>query len=97
MLTNSQYPPKVNANSPKSYVDTDGNGIETVLIDGSGSHTHFQVCTMFSDFCKQADGLRCVVHTLSSRLVSDSRSFDSISIKKRVLLSLLRRRTSPTP
>ncbi|PXF47725.1 hypothetical protein BWQ96_02407 [Gracilariopsis chorda] len=35
------YPPQINANSPKSYVDTDGNGFVTVQIDGSGSHTHF--------------------------------------------------------
>ncbi|KAI0565904.1 Malectin [Gracilaria domingensis] len=35
------YPPQLNANSPKSYVDIDGNGMESVFIDGSGSHTHF--------------------------------------------------------
>ncbi|CAN8073805.1 unnamed protein product [Agarophyton chilense] len=35
------YPPQLNANSPKSYVDADGNGMEAVFIDGTGSHTHF--------------------------------------------------------
>lgn len=34
------YPPKINANSPVSYVDTDGDGFETVMISGEGSHTH---------------------------------------------------------
>ncbi|CAN8070655.1 unnamed protein product [Agarophyton chilense] len=35
------YPPQINANSPKSYVDSDGDGFQTVRIDGSGSHSHF--------------------------------------------------------
>ncbi|KAI0565937.1 Malectin [Gracilaria domingensis] len=35
------YPPQINANSPKSYVDSDGDGFHTVQIDGSGSHSHF--------------------------------------------------------
>lgn len=35
------YPPQLSANSPKSYVDTVGDGFVTVRIDGSGSHTHF--------------------------------------------------------
>ncbi|PXF41700.1 Bile salt-activated lipase [Gracilariopsis chorda] len=35
------YPPQINANSPKSYVDSDGDGFVSVTIDGSGSHSHF--------------------------------------------------------
>ncbi|PXF40247.1 hypothetical protein BWQ96_10051 [Gracilariopsis chorda] len=35
------YPPRINANSPKSYVDSDGDGFVSVTIDGSDSHSHF--------------------------------------------------------
>lgn len=35
------YPPQFTANSPKSYVDGDGDGFVTVRIDGDGSHSHF--------------------------------------------------------
>lgn len=35
------YPPRLSASSPKSYIDTVGEGFVTVFIDGSGSHTHF--------------------------------------------------------
>eukprot|EP00178_Gracilaria_changii_P027577 TRINITY_DN88_c0_g2_i1.p1 TRINITY_DN88_c0_g2~~TRINITY_DN88_c0_g2_i1.p1 ORF type:complete len:1049 (+),score=148.56 TRINITY_DN88_c0_g2_i1:203-3349(+) len=35
------YPPQLNANSPKSFVDLDADGFEAVFIDGGGSHTHF--------------------------------------------------------
>lgn len=35
------YPPQLTASSPKSYVDADGDGFVTVLLDGSRSHTHF--------------------------------------------------------
>lgn len=35
------YPPQGDANSPTSYVDSDGTGFVSVRIDGSRSHTHF--------------------------------------------------------
>lgn len=35
-----EYPPRPNSNSPKSYVDTDGDGFFNVKIDGRSSHTH---------------------------------------------------------
>lgn len=35
------YPPQINANSPKSYVDRDGDGFVTVNVDGGQSHTHY--------------------------------------------------------
>ncbi|KAI0565994.1 Malectin [Gracilaria domingensis] len=35
------YPPQFSANSPKSYVDSNGDGFAAVQIDGSGSHSHF--------------------------------------------------------
>lgn len=34
------YPPQLTAASQKSYTDRDGDGYYSVLIDGSGSHTH---------------------------------------------------------
>lgn len=36
-----QYPPVRSASSPMAYFDTDGDGFETVSINGEGSHTHF--------------------------------------------------------
>lgn len=35
------YPPQLGPDSPKSYVDLDGDGYHKVRIDGRGSHTHF--------------------------------------------------------
>eukprot|EP00178_Gracilaria_changii_P005771 TRINITY_DN1967_c0_g1_i1.p1 TRINITY_DN1967_c0_g1~~TRINITY_DN1967_c0_g1_i1.p1 ORF type:complete len:1431 (-),score=208.29 TRINITY_DN1967_c0_g1_i1:2700-6992(-) len=35
------YPPQLSASSPKSYVDSNGDGLAAVFIDGSGSHSHF--------------------------------------------------------
>ncbi|CAN8073807.1 unnamed protein product [Agarophyton chilense] len=35
------YPPQLSASSPKSYVDSNGDGFAAVFIDGSGSHSHF--------------------------------------------------------
>lgn len=35
------YPPQLNANSPRSYVDSDGDGFVRVEINGDGSHSHF--------------------------------------------------------
>lgn len=35
------YPPQLNANSPKTYVDSAGKGFVNVRINGDGSHTHF--------------------------------------------------------
>lgn len=37
-----EYPPQLTADSPKSYIDTDGDGFERVVIDGTKSHSHFQ-------------------------------------------------------
>lgn len=39
------YPRQTGSNPVLSYVDTDGDGFHTVLIDGSGSHTHFSDST----------------------------------------------------
>ncbi|CDF35614.1 unnamed protein product [Chondrus crispus] len=35
------YPPQLNVNSPRTYVDSDGDGFVPVTIDGRGSHSHF--------------------------------------------------------
>lgn len=35
------YPPQLSSDSPKSYVDSDGDGFHKVRIDGTRSHTHF--------------------------------------------------------
>jgi Malectin domain/IPT/TIG domain len=35
------YPDQSASNAPTAYIDADGNGFETVTIDGGGSHTHY--------------------------------------------------------
>lgn len=37
-----EYPPRPNADSPTSYIDSNGDGVETVLVDGTKSHSHYQ-------------------------------------------------------
>lgn len=36
-----RYPPITSSSSPTSYIDSDGDGMHTVRLDASDSHTHF--------------------------------------------------------